>query len=211
MLCGFDQFVGFLHHAVEELGIAEFACGSGVQRQYRRTGLAVRCQGRGVAQPAHRGAPDVGLAQFVSVHAQGVAGEGGIVEVGGDAQALGGPVGGGGQSLLGENVPERDTEADPGVGEQAQDLAFGVPVFEARFETGDQRPQFGDGFGGVTALAGDLGEADRGLAELDHCPVIGVSRVGDAQDVRRQWQLLGDAAQGADVAQVFFRSSRAEV
>ncbi|QKV95933.1 hypothetical protein HUT19_32800 [Streptomyces sp. NA02950] len=83
-----------------------------------------------------------------------------------------------------ERFSEGDAEADPGVGEQMQDLPFGVPVFEPRFETGDQRPPFDDGCGGVTALAGDFGEADRGLSELNHRPVVGVSRIGDTQDVR---------------------------
>ncbi|MFI0218243.1 hypothetical protein [Streptomyces lydicus] len=80
-----------------------------------------------------------------------------------------------GQSSLGEHVDQGDAEAHAGSREQVQDVAFGVAVLDAGFEPGNERPQFGDGLGGVAGLAGDLGEPDGGLAELQHRPVVRVS------------------------------------
>lgn len=65
-------------------------------------------------------------------------------------------MGGGAQSFLGRDFAEGDAEADAGSGsgQEVQDVAFCVPVLYTGVEPGDQRPQLGDGFGGVAGLAG---------------------------------------------------------
>ncbi|WJD98258.1 hypothetical protein [Streptomyces antimycoticus] len=135
------------------------------------------------------------------MHAQYVRGHAPVLEVLGDLQAFGGPVGSGGQSLLREHVAQGDAESHTGPGEQVQHVALGVTVVDACFEPGDERPQFGDGFGGMAGLPSDLGEPDGGLAELQHRPVVRVRGIGDPQDMRRQFQTVTDTAAGADVVQ----------
>jgi hypothetical protein len=47
----------------------------------------------------------------------------------------------------------------------------------------DEWPQFGDCLGSEAGLAGDFSEPDAGLAEVQHRRVVGISSVGDTQDV----------------------------
>ncbi|WP_245787506.1 hypothetical protein [Amycolatopsis saalfeldensis] len=53
----------------------------------------------------------------------------------------------------------------------------------AGFQPGDEGPQLVDCLDGPAGLAGDLGEADHGVAELHQRGEVGVIGFGDAEKV----------------------------
>ena len=122
-----------------------------------------------------------------------------VAEVPGDAQRPAGPPGGGGQPLLGQQVPQRHPEGDAGLSQQAHRLWFGMPGRDAGFQPGDQRPQLADRFGGPAAVAGNVGQPDHGHTEREHGGEVGVVRVGDPEHERRDGQRAGNMGQRAAV------------
>jgi len=190
----FEEVVVAAQCFVEQGAVAEFPGGAGQQGHRSRSCRVIRCDGDGVVQAVHGGADQAGFAQLVAVHPQGVRGHGWVAEVACDGQPLAGPAGCGGQPLLREDVAEGHAEADAGSGQQGEDIALRVPIRNTSLQAGDERPQLGDGFGGVSGLAGDLGETDGGVAELQHRDMVGVRRVRHAQDVGWQPKGGGDAS-----------------
>ncbi|WP_020555741.1 hypothetical protein [Embleya scabrispora] len=68
-----------------------------------------------------------------------------------------------------------------GTAEEREYIAFDVAVGDASLRAGDEWPQFVDRLGGLSASAGDLGEADGGVSEPEHHGEVDVSRIGHAR------------------------------
>ncbi|MFJ3679990.1 hypothetical protein ACIPPN_30885 [Streptomyces diastaticus] len=196
------ELVGLTDGLVEQHRIAEGTGSTGQKRQHRGSLLGAGCGDRSLVEPVDGRAEQAGLAQLVAVHAQSGGSQSPVIEGAHHVQALGGPERGSGQPILGQHVSQSRPETQPGVRKEPKDTSFGAPVPGAGFQASHKRPQFGDGLGRSPALAGDFGEPHGGGAELDHRPVVGVGRIGDAQDMRGQSESLGDVTQAPDIAQI---------
>lgn len=163
----------------------------------RSVGVAGEVTGKG--QPVQRSTQHAGLAQFVAVVAQGIGVQAAVTQSTSDRRAFAGPACGRGETFLGQHVAERDAEADTGAGQQTQHIGLGVAVSCSCFETGDERPELVDGSSCLTGLAGDLGQTQDTVGELDHGAVVPVGVVGDPEDVVEQRKAFGDLPQGDDV------------
>ena len=75
------------------------------------------------------------------MHAQHRREQARVAEAPGGAQRPAGPPGGGGHSLLGQQVPERDPEGDAGLRQEPHHFQVGVPRCYPGLKAADQRPQ----------------------------------------------------------------------
>ena len=130
----------------------------------------------GLAEPDDPGSGMPGLAQLVAVHPQHQPEQRPVPQMPGDAHRPPGPARGGGQPLIGQQVPQRDPERHPRLGQQAHRLWFGVPGRDAGFQPGDQRPQLADRLSGPAAVPGDPGQPDDRGTEREHRGEVGVVR-----------------------------------